>query len=273
MTNMDDKLMAYLDGELAEADRTALEAQLSSDPALAQRLEELNAGDRHLEAFLAADTFENIRPDTARLAVLLAAKLDRQPEATGQEEEPAQVIFLDHEKKQRGFPGRAFIPHAAAASVALIIGFGAGYVSPGKQAPDQGTLVAEGRYLAGIVPQGTALHAALETRPSEEYPRAAGTNEPQMVPLTSFRTREGTYCREYIVAGAEGGSRGLACKAEDIWRVQASVAIAVRDTASDGFIPASDSDVGPIDALIMEMMAGDVFSLDEEQQAIRDGWK
>lgn len=273
MTNMDDKLMAYLDGELAAADRTALEAQLLSDPALVLRLEELKAGDRHLEAFLAEEAFEDIRPDTAELAALLAAKLEQKPASSGPRDDDAQVIFLDQEKGRRSFRGRTFIPHAIAASVALMIGFGAGYVSPGKPGTDQDSRVAEGRYLAGVVPEGSSLHAALETRPSEAYPVVGGADVAHVVPLTSFRTREGDYCREYMAAGPEGGARGVACKIENIWRVQASVAVATRDASPDGFIPASGADAGPIDTLIMKMMAGDAFSPDEEQQAIRDGWK
>ncbi len=262
MGSVDEKLIAYLDGELGNEARKALEVQLSDSPELAQRLAELRAGDKDFEALLANDAFDEIRPDTVEVATRLAEKLEQQ--FTGKAHAPS-LAEINPKTSDTRFSIRSFVPHAIAASIALMVGFGAGHLVPAKETPDR-------HYLAGIVKQGSSLYNTLENQPSQAYPSAT-MNGNQMMTLTSFRTNGGTYCREYVVITREGGNRGLACKREDAWRIQATFALASPETHEGGFVPASDTQATPIDALIMKMMTGDAFSADQEKQAIKDGWR
>ena len=66
---MDSDLVAYLDGELEPAERSALETRLATDAALRARLERLRAGDR---AFAGAFDILLRNAPKERLAAILA---------------------------------------------------------------------------------------------------------------------------------------------------------------------------------------------------------
>jgi len=107
----DRKLTAYLDGELDEAERAALEAQLSEHPALRARLDALRvAGDRTRLAFAALLETAPVAGMLTRLDAALAAA-------------PARPASR--------WRGRVAAIAAAAAIVAFAVGLGAGRWSAG----------------------------------------------------------------------------------------------------------------------------------------------
>lgn len=108
----DNTLTAYLDGELDAAERAALEARLSREPPLAERLAVLRAGDRGFAP--AYDALLEAAP-TERMEAMLAGIVARQP----------VVVSVS---QRRGMP-RGWLA-AVAAVVIFAAGAAAGYLLP-----------------------------------------------------------------------------------------------------------------------------------------------
>jgi hypothetical protein len=156
-------------------------------------------------------------------------------------------------------------PTALAASIALAIGVALGIaLAPGRQAPDALDLAAEG----GAVAPGTALFEMLEEVPSAESRElSAGVTA---VPVVTFGTADGGYCREVDVASTAGTTQMLACRRDGAWRLAHTSYVA--DATTDGvFRPAS----GPspaIDAAIDELIEGAPLDAAAERELMRGGW-
>lgn len=179
----DEQLMAYADGELGAAERSAVEAALANDPALAARVESYRAGRRLLKQRFAAVAEE---PVPQRLLDLLQSA-------------PANdkvVPLRPRTAAPIAVPRRArpVWPMALAASLLLALGLAGG-----------GWLL---RGLAAV--PADPLLAVLEQSPSGELRRAG---DEEFLVLASLATADGRWCREYE-RGPAGGAmqRGLACR-------------------------------------------------------------
>lgn len=115
----DDRLIAYVDGELSAPDRAAFEAEMAGDPALAERV----AQHRRL---------------AARVAGAYAPVLD--------EPVPPQLLAIASAANDRG-TGRVTLPQWAAMAACLMLGVLAGralWPEPGPLVVRGGALVAQG---------------------------------------------------------------------------------------------------------------------------------
>lgn len=241
----DEALSAFLDGELPPKRRAEVARALAASPVLAERLAALAELDGDLRALFDPVLAE---PVPGRLRALL----EPEAAATG----PTLVPF-------RRRAAVAWRPAALAASVALLIGLGAGW---GLRAPSP-------LQLAGLAPSASAsLQAILDTAPSGET-RVLGTDA-EVTPVASLETADGGWCRLFRLRAADGPTEGVACRADDGWHVRAYVALApVAVAPAEGYAPASGEARSPLRALASELGLGETIDPGREERLIRAGWQ
>ena len=181
MTIEDERLMAYLDGELDGEARAEVEAALAEQPDLRRQLERQRALRDTLRAHFDPVAEESVPP---RLRALL---------------EP-EIVDLAAARARRSRP---IWQTAAAIAASLVIGVVVGRTLPsGADAPvgiEGGTLVARAE-----------LAEALDTQLASSQAADAATRIG-----VSFARADGTYCRTF-----EGSAlSGLACRDGDAWRM------------------------------------------------------
>jgi anti-sigma factor RsiW len=194
MTLNEDRLRAYVDGELDAAQAAELEARLAEDADAAAFVAREQALRRRLQAAFAPVLDE---PVPARLQQALDLALPLPVNAA----EPITV------PAQRRIAANAPWWAGIAAALVLGIGIGRGLLAPAPQpsmlasAPD-GTLVA-----------AAPLAQALSTQPGG----VAVAGAPVQVAWT-FRDRDGRFCRTFLLDAP--AAAGLACREAEAWRVQ-----------------------------------------------------
>lgn len=255
------EVAAFLDGELEGKEHDRIAHAIASDPgarALAERLRRVN--DLLREAYGAA--LDEPVPQTMRAAIRgyddIAAAADRDSDTDALS--TGEIIAFPARGKLRS----SWWPMAAAASLALVVGFGAG------------ELLRDGadRQVAALAvgPAAGAVAEALEHEPS-------GAARSGVRPVASFQTAEGAYCREFETEDAAGMPSvfGLACRVgENGWHVVSAMAIADGDTAVPGdelFAPASGAAMDAVAPLLDSLGAGPTLGPDEERDVIDRGWQ
>lgn len=248
----DERLVAYADGELPEADALALEEALSNDPPAAERLRALvEAGEMARRAF--AEIVEEPVPERLRTAVM-EADTSASPEDDARHPEDTKPADNVVRLPQRPASRRStWQPVALAASLAVAVAAGIFTWLPGGQ---------DG---AGLTPQ---LADALSHTPSYEPVQLA---EGDLTILGSFRSQDDRLCREYEQLSGDSGERGLACRAtaDSDWQLVASSPIPPADQMQDGtFRPAGTEDSDPVSAAVERLQAGSLLTAEEEQRAL-----
>jgi hypothetical protein len=181
MTYSDDTLMAYADGELDPAERTAIEQAMRTDPAIAA------AVDRH-------------RALRADVAAAFAGILDEPVPARLQPPAPAPVHSLDAAREKRAERRRWSWPEWGALAATLVVG-----VLAGKMVPGGGPAIAGNGNQ--VVARGD-LASALDRQ-------VGGKGDGTVKVGVSFAARDGAYCRGFVM----GTSAGLACREGNQWRI------------------------------------------------------
>jgi surface antigen len=195
----DEQLVAWVDGELPDDEARAIASAVESDAALAARVRPFRESRRVLEDAFAAQLRE---PVPARLLAALA--------------EPVPVAArVSRMSRLKPLPQKTWL--AMAASVVLAIGLAIGV---GIQRPDGGGA------LALLPTDAESLNVALETlRGGEVLTRERDGVRVEVLPLGTLRTASGQWCRDFeTTAQAAGGvqrSRGVACREDGRWEVQA----------------------------------------------------
>ncbi len=267
----DEILMAHADGALDAETQGRIEALLKQDPDARRRIMAFRATDGSL-----SDLYK-LEPAPPHLIEFVMTH--------GEGRAAAPRKRHSKQKRRMELLGRwrdALIPAggvwqvAAASTAALIIGASAGYLVHGAGRVDiasSGSLVTlkQGQILA----EG-ALRYVLETRPSGEEVRAMGGSKDSAVVQASltFKTKQGRYCREYVIATAGAGQyAGLACRKEGgDWALEVHVPQAVK-ARPDETVLASGTDEEALNSIIDTKMDGIAFGKDAEDAAIAKGWK
>lgn len=241
----DEALSAFLDGELPPERRVQVARALAASPALAGRLAALAELHGDLRALFDPVLAEPV-PERLRTLVEPAAP------ATG----PGVVPF-------RRRAAAAWRPAALAASLALLIGLGAGW---GLRAPSP-------PQLASLAPWASpSLQAILDTAPSGET-RALGPDA-EVTPVASLAAADGGWCRLFRLSGTGGPAEGVACREGDGWQVRAYVALAPVAAAPDGgYAPASGEARSPLRGLASELGLGEPIDPSREERLIGAGWQ
>ncbi len=89
----------------------------------------------------------------------------------------------------------------------------------------------------------------------------------------TFKNKQHTYCREYEIATpSDGGFVGLGCRGHDgKWALELHVPST--NSAKSGMKIAEGGVNTALDAIVDRMIDGDAFDIEQEAQAVRNGWK
>ena len=263
MTPGDERIFAYVDGELDAAGAAAVEAAMAADPAVADAV----ARARRLRAQL-REAFDPMlgEPVPAHLLALArgagstaaakdAASGPASAPVSGSAPMPAPgatVHPLPRPERRRWA-----LPEWTAMAAALVLGVA---VSRLVMAPAPGPLVSE----SGRLVADGALAESLQSR------LAAETGDGPRIGL-SFRDRDGAFCRAFRVGG-ERDLAGLACRAPD-GRWQVPVVVSVPPVEGDALRQASTALPGAVLAELDARIDGEPLDADQEREARDAGWR
>lgn len=237
MTISDETLSAFIDGELSDTQMAAIETQIASDPALAQRVASLRSVDTALAGVL-ADAASEPLPDHILDMV----------SAYGRDADNNVVAF-------RKVAPRNWFQSPLAMAAAAAFGIAVGVLL----APAQGVSGSQ-QIFAGSVSSDSALFSVLETVPSNQ--RQYG-----FTPQVSFASTSGGVCREVVSAEA----RALACRENGDWTVLA-VTHEVQSRSNQTYQTASANASIVFDILAEELMQETPMSAQQERILIEQNW-
>jgi len=165
----DDQLVAFLDGELAEAELASIEAWLERDPALRARLKTLSEA-----TTLIRESFESVLREPVPAALLRAAS---PTDAT-------IVPFPTSARPKHAPQWRRWGMMAAAASVALLVlGGGSAYMLTNEGQPGSGFLDNVAGYHNLVIASATAgENTAFDVPPGAEHKLPIDIKVPNMKP-------------------------------------------------------------------------------------------
>lgn len=191
-----ERLMAYADGELTPEEAAEVERRLRDDPEATETLRELQAHAGRLRA-----AYGPLSAELPESVTRLFPATSRESPSTG-----------------TGNRRHWWTTVAAAVLAAFLVGLPGAYYVSGKLADElRQELVAEAEadrsYLEAAV--GEALENELSGT-ALPWKNPASGHEGQVMPVRSFRSAEGKWCREYVAQGEIGlyweERRAIACR-------------------------------------------------------------
>jgi len=277
MTVSDEKLVAFMDGELPDAELATVGDAIAASPDLVQRMELLQGADEKFRKSFAAMDARPIRTDTIDLikgAAKGAADLD---EKAGENTENI-IAFKARPRPSINTTGSRWMPQAIAATIALVVGFGGGaFIYPDMgSGPDQAEASRGGTIYqtAGLIDVKSPLFAVLETGQSASTVPLPGENEGSVTPVSTFKTHSQGYCREFELQTSDANSRNIACRNEASWTIVASM-LQPKTSTDNGtnFTTATGMSPELIDTMILKWIEGDILDKDDEAKLIAKSWK
>ncbi|BFM13194.1 hypothetical protein R50072_33470 [Simiduia litorea] len=239
----DEKLSAFLDAELPEAEMSAIRERIADDESLANRLAELAAVDSQLQA-----CYQRIdeQPMPTAITDMIAASAKQQSE----QEKPAPKTSA----KIFHFPQFAPQHLAMAASVALAIGIAMNHwLTPGLSADTNWQELAQ----------------ALDTLPSGETLQLNTGGE--LTTKVSFTNSDGQWCRQYQASSQTDVTQGIACRNHQSWQSVAVLTLANTETTNGQQYQTASNDKAIVE-LVDKMAVGNFLNRSQEAKAIAEGW-
>jgi hypothetical protein len=244
MTFSDETVMAYLDGELDDATRAALEVAMATDSDLAERV----ARERRLRERLHSE-FDPVLREPIPERLLAAANAASAKAHTG------NITWL------KRIPARDWSwPQWSAIAASLILGI---LIAPLlRHGRTEGSL---GTRDGAVLASGALAHALSEQLASNQI-----ANAPVHVGV-SFLSRNGDYCRTFMLR-EKSTIAGLACRKGGDWRVEALSAMDHATSGSGEYQPAASSLPPAIEQSVDELIVGDPLDAKAEAAAHGNGW-
>ena len=229
----EEKVFAWLDGELGPEEASAVEAQVAVD----EHLGALAAGHRRLQLRLAA-AFDTVADLPIPEALRRAASRE------------GEVVPLPTRTRTKGAWG---VPQWAAMAATVAVGIFAGNMMAPRPT---GPVTADG----GKLYAAAALDRALDTQLA-----SVPVGGPARVGLT-FRDRGGAICRSFT----ERSDSGVACVDGDRWQIRGLFASGKQQQSDYRMAGGGDPNLM---ALVDSMIAGDPLDAAHEREARDRGWK
>jgi hypothetical protein len=254
----DNTLIAYLDGQLPDADYGPLELALEHDEPLRTRLQALADSSQ-----LARRAFDPVLLEPVPPSLIAAIWRAPDPRARSKAPSPARPIGV---LAWLGLSGtRAWPALASVAVLGLGVVLGWQLLSP---AADSRWALREG---APVTDEALAL--ALEVSPSGRVLRTAGG---AVEIMATFRQEGGGHCREFN-RNNRGGTLdelGIACRnTQGGWELELLVAEdRLAEAGQDRYRTASDRQHEQADAFLLDRMQGPPLGEEEERSLIDRGW-
>ena len=250
----DERLSAWLDGELPDVEAHRLEERLAAEPALARRLERLRQSDHAAQhAFHAID---GSPMPSAVLDLLRDEDADRSRDA-----QEASVVRL-RPRAPRFFQ----VPVAIAASVALVAGFLVrDLIAPPGIGEDTALPI------SGLVASGSGLFRLLETAPAGQPVDLADGSRAEVV--LTFQANDGDWCRQFRMEADPAALHGLACRQPGGWQLE-TASFAGPEPSDATFRQAAGATPAALEAAVRARLgAREPLDADEESQVLSEGWK
>jgi hypothetical protein len=245
MTFSDELVMAYVDGELDDAARAALEGAMTTDTDLAERV----ARERRLRARLHSE-FDPVLREPIPERLLAAAN------ATSAKARTGNIVWL------KRIPASDWSwPQWSAIAASLVLGV---LIAPLlRHEPTEGPLgIRNGEVLAS----GALAHAL-----SEQLSSNQGMNAPVHLGV-SFLSRNGDYCRTFMLR-EKSAVAGLACREGESWRLQVLAATNRATSGSGEYQPAASSLPPAIQRSVDALIVGEPLDAKGEAAARGKGWR
>jgi len=262
MTISEDKIIAYVDGELAPEERAEVEAAAAAEPEIAAALAQHQALRGRLEG-VHADVLEE--PAPAHLEALIRGSGPRPqpvPEpAPKPAPKPAEVVDLAARRAQRA---KAAVRDSARPWALLAAGFAAGVVITGLFAGRPAELFATHGHV--LVAEGRLAQALDRDLASD--PRSA--SGPVRVGL-SFKARDGGYCRTFSTE-AQAALAGVACRKGEAWTIRAAV-FNPPAPPQGAYRTAASAAPAPVLSAVQDLIDGAPLDAQAEAQARAHGWR
>lgn len=234
MNISDEQLSAFLDQELSDQDMSRISEALIVDLDLADRLAKLAVTDELVKAHARSIDSAPI-PDS--ITRLLSTN---------------NVVNISWWRRAH----QQIKEHAAlAASIALLLGMGFGYLIPGGS--PAGSTYPDWEHLASFLdstPSGTTM---------------AVTTDTKLVNRFSFLDSEDNYCRQFALQATSTASENVACRVEGKWEL---IVTAQTSGVYNQAEYSLASGASLLDSTLDAMMVGQALSLDEEEALIRQRW-
>ncbi len=240
--NDDERIAAWLDGTMPEEEAARFEAELDSNPALAEQLTSWQENDDLLRAAYHAPIEQGV--DQALLARMGLAEpaVEAKPVPQAANDNPAW--------RRWAIP----LGGALAASIALAV------------------------MLTGN-PMGTGAKSGSEAQFAQAMDQLPSRGEMAMAdggkvsPVLSFASADGRFCREFAVTGGAQSGGGIACKGAAGWKVEARTGSGAQVADPGKIGTASGQDGGSLDSAYARLGASDPLTADAEARLIASGWK
>lgn len=264
----DEKLMAFVDGQLPTDEARALEAKIEADPALQKRLEPFVVTGSPLARVFERPLHEPVPPHLV-LAVERAAARAAAQAALAPVPTPTPVArFLDRAAERLGAGSRRELANAFAVVALVASGVTAGWLlASGNSTLHHARDVASIGKTGAIA--GGDLAAALEKTASAYNPTTPGIQV-----LQTFEGPNASFCREYTVVGKDTHTQaGIACrKPSGEWQIEIHVAEHATDRRGD-YETASGTTPKAIETVLTEMKQKPALGEEAEAAIISNGWK
>lgn len=244
MTGHDDKyerIAAFLDGAMSDAEADAFEAAMAADADLAAEVERLASNDELLREAFAV-------PETAPADDAMLERMGLAPSPEPDSAEPAPFPDAANDNPPLWRRWQAQLGGAVAAGLAFALTFsftGSGGMSD--------------------------IGSVLDSTPSGQI--AALDSGASVSPILSFQSGDGRYCREFTYSGPDGDRGAIACRASDDWVVEAWGEGASELPDPGEIALASGAGEGSLDEAYARLEAGDPVTIDEEKSLIDGDWK
>lgn len=260
----DEELMAYADGALDPVTHARVEAYLATNAEA-----RADVATFHRTAVLARKAFSTPL-DEAPPKALVDAILGVNSTASGTDSKAKQpagsVDLVDLSSRRQPHRLRESLRLPLAASLALLVGLGAGYVAS-RGGADHGS----SRLALGVVKTSAPLADVLERRPT-------GSTTGSYVIVATFRDKQDRACREIEVLSATTPARpelaGAACRGGDgLWTVEGAARIAVAHRAGTQIEPSGAPEHDALSGILDILGAKPALAPIEEKRLIERGWK
>jgi hypothetical protein len=245
MNFSEEMLMAYADNELDSQTRSALEAAMASDPALAQRVAQHKALRERLRG-----SFDRVLHEPPPQRLIDAA---RGVPAIRRE---GNVIPL-----RRKPPPRTAWPQWTALAASLFVGVLIGQVlvrTTGNIGPITSR---DGRLLANGVLAETLSEQLSSTQKTDTAVRIG----------LSFKSKGGEYCRTFTLRDS-ATLAGIACREHDNWRVQVLAQASPTNANSNQYRQAGSEVPPSVMRTVEDTIAGDPLDARAENVAREKNW-
>ncbi len=254
----DERLMAYVDGELPPAEASRIQAALENNPAARQRVDIFKES-----AALLSETYD------APINEAVPQQLIDTVMAGSSPARPAGIINKIRIAFTAGFPGGRWVPaYGLAILAALVVGIGTGFFAFRWTSPSGGM----------VFFPGSAFSQGLETTPSG---RTFTLADPSVLitPVATFQDQAHRYCRQYEMNHRRNNQTlifdGIACRTQGgrwqpVVQIQADTPGSRPVETATGYVPAGRTDL--FDDVIGKIMATPPLSPDRESALIQSDW-